>query len=230
MRLITTIIGVALLGMSCSSPKTQENKVSSNNETNPKAMTVAKHSRKDLRELSKAYFASGCFWCVEAIFESVRGVQEAVSGYAGGKEENPTYKQVSAGATGHTEAVEVYYDPEIVSYETLVKVYYGSHDPTTVNGQAPDFGTQYRSMILYTNDKEKEIAMKFKQDLEASGQYSKPIATQIEPLTKFWPAEDYHQDFERLNPNHSYVRNVSIPRLNRFKKKFPELLKKEARH
>lgn len=230
MRLIATIIGIALLGTACSSPKTQDNKVSSKQDNNPKAVVVVDQPTKKLSELSKAYFASGCFWCVEAIFESVRGVEEAVSGYAGGEEANPTYREVSAGATGHTEAVEVYYDPEVVSYQTLVKAYYGSHDPTTVNGQAPDFGTQYRSMILYTNDKEKKIALKFKQDLEASGTYSKPIATQIEPLTKFWPAEDYHQNFERLNPNQSYVRNVSIPRLNRFKKKFPELLKKDAHH
>lgn len=225
------MLGLALMAIACSSPKSNDHKITTTNTTTAEATTVANRgTTKDLKNLSKAYFASGCFWCVEAIFESVRGVEEAVSGYAGGKEANPTYKQVGAGATGHTEAVEVYYDPEVIDYETLVKVYYGSHDPTTVNGQAPDFGTQYRSMILYTNDKEKEIAMKFKQDLEASGTYSKPIATEIEPLTKFWKAEEYHQDFERLNPNQSYVRSVSIPRLNRFKKKFPELLKKEAKH
>ena len=225
------MLGLALMAIACSSPKSNDHKITTTNTITAEATTVANRgTTKDLKDLSKAYFASGCFWCVEAIFESVRGVEEAVSGYAGGKEANPTYKQVGAGATSHTEAVEVYYDPEVIDYETLVKVYYGSHDPTTVNGQAPDFGTQYRSMILYTNEKEKEIAMKFKQDLEASGTYSKPIATEIEPLTKFWKAEEYHQDFERLNPNQSYVRSVSIPRLNRFKKKFPELLKKEAAH
>ena len=106
----------------------------------------------DLQGLSKAYFASGCFWCVEAIYESVEGVQEAISGYAGGMTNNPTYESIGTGQTGHCEAVEVHYDPAVVSYETLVRVFYGSHDPTTVNGQAPDFGTQYRSAIFYQND------------------------------------------------------------------------------
>lgn len=223
------MVGIVLLGMACSSPQNKEGKVANSNN-NPTAVATSNTPKKNLNELSKAYFASGCFWCVEAIFESVKGVEEAVSGYAGGEEPNPTYQQVSAGATGHTEAVEVYYDPEVVDYNTLVKVYYGSHNPTTVNGQAPDFGTQYRSMILYTNEEEKAIAEAFKKELNASGEYSQPIATQIEPLTKFWEAEEYHQDFERRNPNQSYVRNVSIPRLNRFKKKFPELLKEEAKH
>ncbi|MGE3799651.1 MAG: peptide-methionine (S)-S-oxide reductase MsrA [Candidatus Kapaibacterium sp.] len=179
----------------------------------------------DLTGLSKAYFASGCFWCVEAVFESVRGVKEAVSGYSGGDEENPTYKQVGSGATGHAEAVEVYYDPAVVSYETLVKVYYGSHDPTTVNGQSPDFGTQYRSIIFYQNDEEKKIAESFRDSLAASRAYEKPIATEIVPFKKFWVAEEYHQNYERLHPDQSYVKNVSIPRLRRFQEKFPELLK-----
>jgi len=162
---------------------------------------------------------------VEAVYESVRGVAEAVSGYSGGKTRNPTYKLIGTGTTGHAEAVKVYYDPKIVTYETLVKVYYGSHDPTTVNGQRPDFGTQYRSMIYYQNETEKEIAEAFKAKI--ASEYSKPIVTEIVAFEKFWEAEDYHQNFERLNPNHSYVRNVSIPRLRRFQAKFPELLKEE---
>ncbi len=179
----------------------------------------------ELARLSKAYFASGCFWCVEAIFESVRGVEEAISGYAGGKEPNPTYEQVSRGLTSHAEAVEVYYDPKLISYETLVKVYYGSHNPTTVNGQAPDFGPQYRSMILYQNEEEKKVAEDYKAKLEASGKYDKPIATEIVPLKKFWEAEDYHQDYEKKNPNQPYIKSVSIPRLKKFQAKYPELLK-----
>ena len=196
-----------------------------NENTNEANVSNSHAASTDLTSLSKAYFASGCFWCVEAIFESVEGVSEAISGYAGGKEKNPTYRQVSAGMTGHTEAVEVYYDPAVVSYETLVKVYYGSHDPTTVNGQHPDYGRQYRSVIFYTNDEEKKIAEDFKAQLDASGQYSKPIATEIVPHEKFWPAEAYHQNYEKNNPNQSYVRSVSIPRLKRFQAKFPELLK-----
>jgi peptide-methionine (S)-S-oxide reductase len=176
----------------------------------------------------KAYFASGCFWCVEAIYESVKGVEEAISGYAGGEEPNPTYSEVSAGKTGHAEAVMVIYDPELVSFETLVEVYYGSHDPTTVNGQHPDYGRQYRSVIFYTNEQEREIAQAAKQALAESGAYDQPIATEITELEKFWPAEEYHQDFEERNPNQPYVRSVSIPRLNRFKERFPHLLKENT--
>jgi peptide-methionine (S)-S-oxide reductase len=184
-----------------------------------------KPSQVALDTLSKAYFASGCFWCVEAVFESVRGVEEAVSGYSGGDKQNPTYRQIGTGQTGHSEAVEVYYDATVVSYETLVKVFYGSHDPTTVNGQHPDYGSQYRSMIFYQNDQEKKIAEDFKANLAASGDYDAPIVTEIVALVKFWKAEDYHQDYERLHPNNGYVRNVSVPRLRKFQKKFPELLK-----
>lgn len=179
----------------------------------------------DLEDLQVAYFASGCFWCVEAVFESVKGVVEAESGYAGGIESNPTYEQVSAGLTGHAEAVRVYYDSSEVDYNTLLKVYYGSHNPTTVNGQHPDYGRQYRSVIFYQNDRERKLAEAFKDQLDKSGQYSEPIATEIIPFKKFWIAEDYHQNYERRNPNNPYVRNVSIPRLLKFQKKFPELLK-----
>lgn len=224
MKYIVSILIAGLFFSSCTSNRTGE-KTTMTPEA--KAVVVKNStSTKKMSELSKAYFASGCFWCVEAIFESVDGVEEAISGYAGGTKENPTYEEVGRGLTNHTEAVEVYYDPEVVSYASLLKVYYGSHDPTTVNGQHPDFGKQYRSMILYTNEMEKKAAEDFKKALEAAGTYSDPIATEIEPLTKFWAAEEYHQDYEKRNPNNSYVRNVSIPRLNRFKAKFPELLKK----
>lgn len=188
---------------------------------------IKKESKEsvDLQGLSKAYFAAGCFWCVEAIYESVEGVEEAISGYAGGMTENPTYESIGTGRTGHCETVEVHYDPDQVSYETLVKVFYGSHDPTTVNGQAPDLGTQYRSAIYYSTDEEKMIAEKFKKELEGSKKYALPIVTEIAMLNKFHMAEEYHQDYERLNPDQPYVKAVSVPRLNRFKKAFPELLK-----
>ena len=176
---------------------------------------------------AKAYFASGCFWCVEAIFESVEGVIEVYSGYSGGTEKNPTYDAVGRGLTSHAETVEVIYNPDVVSYATLLEVYYGSHDPTTVDGQSPDFGRQYRSMILYTNESEKRQALEFKNKLDKSGLYSAPIATEIVAFVKFWRAEKYHQDYEKLNPSNPYVQKVSIPRLNRFKKKFPQLLKAE---
>ena len=183
---------------------------------------------EDLKDSSKAYFASGCFWCVEAVYESVEGVKEARSGYAGGKEKNPTYQQVSMGRTGHAEAIEVFYDPLVVNYETLVKVFFGSHDPTTPNRQGPDRGRQYRSMIFYQNETEKEIAENFIKQLEEENVYDDPIVTEVVPFEKFWVAEKYHQNYEKLNPTNPYVRSVSIPRLKRFQEKYPELLKKKS--
>ena len=171
-----------------------------------------------------AYFASGCFWCVEAIFESVKGVDEAVSGYAGGNTTNPTYQKIGTGTTGHAEAVAVYYNPKIVTFETLVTVFFGSHNPTTVNGQHPDYGTQYRSIAFYSNEKEKQIIDNAIAKLNKEV-YNNKIVTQVIPFTKFYKAEEYHQNFKRRNPNQGYVKAVSIPRLNRFKEKFPELLK-----
>lgn len=175
--------------------------------------------------LEKAYFASGCFWCVEAIYESIEGVKEAVSGYSGGHTKNPTYESSNTGRTGHAEAVEVIYDPEVVSFRTLVEVYFGSQDPTQVNGQGPDQGSQYRSIIFFQNAKQKQIIEEVKA--EVAENYNKPIAAEILPFQKFWVAEDYHQNYERNNPNNPYIQKVSIPRLNRFKEKFPDILKKK---
>ncbi|OAD45997.1 peptide-methionine (S)-S-oxide reductase MsrA [Polaribacter atrinae] len=187
-------------------------------KTETKATYVAKENTK------VAYFASGCFWCVEAIFESVNGVEEAVSGYAGGHTLNPTYKSIGTGTTGHSETVAVYYNPDKVSFETLVTVFFGSQDPTTKNGQHPDYGTQYRSIAFYETDAEKAIIEKMIAKLNAEV-YNGKIATEVTKLKKFYKAEEYHQDFERRNPNQGYVKAVSVPRLNKFKKRFPELLK-----
>ena len=173
-----------------------------------------------------AYFASGCFWCVEAIFESVIGVEEAVSGYAGGETKNPTYQSIGTGRTGHAETVAVYYNPKKVSFETLVTVFFGSHDPTTKNGQHPDYGTQYRSIAFYANDAEKLIIETAIAKLNKEV-YDGKIVTEVTQHTKFYEAEEYHQDFERRNPNQGYVKAVSVPRLNKFKSKFPKLLKAE---
>ncbi len=189
---------------------------------------VEKLSEAELQQYETAYFASGCFWCVEAIYESVKGVKEAVSGYAGGTEENPTYEQVSYGRTTHAETVEVYYDPEKVSFFELVQVFFGSHDPTSLNRQGPDRGPQYRSIAFYKNEKEKKIIEEYMKALDDSKVYDQPIVTQIEPFTVFWKAEEYHQDYERKHPNDSYITNVSIPRLNRFKENFQEYLKKDV--
>ena len=172
---------------------------------------------------AKAYFASGCFWCVEAIYESIKGVDEVISGYSGGYTKSPTYESSNTGRTGHAEAVEVIYNPKIVSFATLVDVYFGSQNPTQVNGQGPDKGSQYRSIIFYQNDEQKQIILKKKEAL--AKQLNTKIAAEVYPFQKFWVAEDYHQNYERLHPENPYIQNVSIPRLNRFKVKFPELLK-----
>lgn len=173
--------------------------------------------------LARAYFASGCFWCVEAIYESVKGVKESISGYSGGHTLNPTYESSNTGKTGHAEAVEIIYDPTVVSFATLVDVYFGSQNVTQVNGQGPDIGSQYRSIIFYQNEEQKQIILEKKEAL--AKKLDKRIAAEVMPFLKFWVGEDYHQDFERLNPDHPYIQRISIPRLNRFKQKFPHLLK-----
>ncbi|PHR26036.1 MAG: peptide-methionine (S)-S-oxide reductase [Fluviicola sp.] len=211
MKLLSIIL-ISFSMMSCA----QSDMSNSEHDSNSSEMN------QSLDSLQTAYFASGCFWCVEAVFESVKGVQEAVSGYSGGASKNPTYKEICTGKSGHAEAVKVYYDSSVVSYETLVEVFFNSHDPSTLNRQGPDSGTQYRSEIFYETDAEREISNKAIQALRASGT---KVTTAVSPLDVFWDAEDYHQDYERLNPNQSYIRAVSIPRLNAFKAKMPEVLK-----
>lgn len=174
--------------------------------------------------MERAYFASGCFWCVEAIYESVNGVSEVISGYAGGHTKYPTYESSNTGRTGHAEAVEVIYNPKIVNFSTLIDVYFASQNPTQVNGQGPDIGSQYRSIIFYQNNEQKSLILDKKEAL--SKKLGKPVAAEVYPFQKFWVAEDYHQDYERLHPNNSYIKNVSIPRLKRFQASMPEILKK----
>lgn len=189
--------------------------------------TLAYNPVKD--GIKTAYFASGCFWCVEAIYESVKGVEESLSGYAGGHTKNPTYQSSNTGRTGHAEAVEIYYDPEVVDFATLVDVYFGSQDVTQVNGQGPDRGSQYRSIIFYQNEAEKAI---IDQKIAAINSAIAPnkVAAEVKPFEKFWLGEAYHQDYERLHPDQGYIRAVSIPRLHRFQEQFPHLLKESAKH
>lgn len=171
-------------------------------------------SLKPPREKAIAAFASGCFWCTEHIFEAVVGVDSAVSGYAGGTIPNPTYELVNTETTGHAESVLVYYDPEIVSYDELTRVFFTSHDPTTPNRQGPDVGTSYRSILFYTGDQEKAIA---EQAIKAfQGSFKEPIVTEIKPLNAFYRAEGYHQDYIQHNPKSPYVVRVSIPRFEKF--------------
>lgn len=218
MNQILSISAIVLLAFSFSS---------CNAQSKVKASKSEKSSIVKPKDMEVAYFASGCFWCVEAVFESVEGVGEVISGYAGGEASTANYQLVSAGRTKHTEAVEVFYNADIVSYETLLKVFFGSQDPTTLNRQGPDRGTQYRSSIFYQNDEERIASEKYIKELEEAKVYNAPITTEVVPYVAFYDAEEYHQDFERKNPNQGYVRAVSVPRLKKFQAKYPELLKKD---
>jgi peptide-methionine (S)-S-oxide reductase len=171
---------------------------------------------------------AGCFWCVEAVFQELKGVQRVVSGYAGGTVDHPTYKQVCSGATGHAEAVQITFDPEIISCEDLLYVFWRTHDPTTLNRQGADVGTQYRSVIFYHNEGQKAIAEKSKQETEASGLWPDPIVTEIVPFRNFYPAEAYHQDYYRDNPYQPYCRVVIDPKIRKFRKEFAAKLKTEV--
>jgi len=185
---------------------------------------------KNYDDMSRAYFASGCFWCVETIYESLDGVKEVYSGYAGGLTVNPNYYQVISGKTGHAEAIEIIYDKDLVSYQTLLKVFFDSHDPTTPNRQGPDYGSQYRSIAFYTNDIERNNIINYINLLSTNSIFGKKIITEVKEIDKFYYAEDYHQDFEKKNPNNPYVNNVSIPRFNRFKKKASNYVKIKDGH
>ena len=172
----------------------------------------------------EAYFASGCFWCVESIFESLIGVEEVESGYSGGKTKDPTYYQVLTGRSGHAESVRIVYDETKISFKKLVEVFFASHDPTTLNRQGPDIGTHYRSIAFYQNKYEKEIILKEISKLEENNIY-RDIVTEVKKFDKFYIAEDYHQDYKVNNPNNPYLLKVSVPRINDFKRKFPTILK-----
>ncbi len=170
---------------------------------------------------AKAYFASGCFWCVEEIYEGVKGVDEAISGYAGGESDNPTYRNHA----DHAEANEVIYDPEVVSFKTLVDVYFASQNIEQVNGQGPDNGHSYRSIIFYQNAEQKQIIDDKIAELTEEGY---DVAAEVKPFQKFYVAEDYHQDYAKLNPNNGYIQGVSIPRFKRFAAQMPEVVKESA--
>jgi peptide-methionine (S)-S-oxide reductase len=160
-----------------------------------------------------AYLGGGCFWCVEAVYEKLDGIESAISGYAGGTEENPTYEQVSRGTTGHAEVVRIEYDPKVISYDEMLDMFWKAHDPTTPNRQGADVGPQYRSIILYENEEQRVEAEKSKRKAEKD--FDDPIVTEIVPLEKFYPAESYHQDFFENNPNYGYCRIVIAPKLKK---------------
>jgi len=175
-----------------------------------------------------AVFAGGCFWCVEAVFEELDGVEEAISGYAGGSAETANYEAVCSGRTGHAEAVQIVYDPTRIGYAELLKVHFATHDPTTLNRQGADTGPQYRSAIFYANEREKTLAAAFIEDLDDSGAFSGPVVTKLEPLDAFYPAEAYHQNYVCQNPGQGYVRGVALPKVERVRKQFADMLKETS--
>ncbi|PKV52619.1 peptide-methionine (S)-S-oxide reductase [Aquimarina sp. MAR_2010_214] len=215
------IWSVVLLFSSCqsNSQSTKDKKKATQNKN------ITPVRVKPVDGLERAYFASGCFWCVEAVYESVKGVKESISGYSGGHTTNPTYQSSNTGRTGHAEAVEIIYDPKIISFSTLIDVYFGSQNPTQVNGQGPDHGSQYRSIIFYQNEEQKKIVNDKKEAL--SKKLNRRIAAEILPFQKFWKGEAYHQNYEKRNPGNPYIRNISVPRLKRFQAKFPDLIKEK---
>lgn len=174
-----------------------------------------------------ATFGNGCFWCTEAVFQELEGVVKVESGYSGGQVENPTYKQVCTGATGHAEVLRITYDPKVITYDELLEVFWATHDPTTLNRQGNDVGTQYRSVIFYHNDEQKQLAEKYLKELDASGAYDRPIVTQIEPIKNYYPAEDYHQNYFENNGGEPYCRYVVAPKVEKFRKVFKNKLKSE---
>lgn len=192
-----------------------------------KTTKMVANQQIDISNLAVATFAGGCFWCTEAIFERTKGVQDVVSGYTAGQQPYPTYYEVGSGKTGHTEAIEIYYDSTTIDYPTLVEVFMATHDPTQLNRQGPDVGTQYRSGIYFRNAQEEKIVSDHITALTAKGKYNKPIVTEVKPFEKFWKAEDYHQNYYELNPGNPYVQNVSRPKVEKFLKEFPHLVKEE---
>ncbi|MDB5239580.1 MAG: Peptide methionine sulfoxide reductase MsrA [Spirosoma sp.] len=190
------------------------------------AQSKSKHMTTNQSEnLEKATFGTGCFWCTEALYESLDGVFDAVSGYEGGKKPNPTYKEVCTGTTGHAECVEVTYDPRKITYQELLEAFFRSHDPTTLNRQGADVGTQYRSVIFYHNDEQKRLAEIAKSELDKAGAYNSPIVTEISPAEEFYPAEAYHQSYFANNPTQGYCAFVIAPKLDKFRKVFKDKLK-----
>lgn len=177
-------------------------------------------------ELQVATLGSGCFWCTEAFFLRVKGIESVVSGYSGGKVKNPTYREVCSGLTGHAEVVQVKFNPNEISYEEVLEIFWNTHDPTTLNRQGADEGTQYRSVVFYHNEEQKKIAEQYKLQLDKSGAFKNPIVTEITPFSIFYPAEDYHQNYYALNPNQGYCQYVIRPKVEKFNKQFASKIKK----
>lgn len=179
------------------------------------------------KKIQKATFGSGCFWCTEAVFELVKGVTSVTSGYTGGNNKNPTYEEVCSEKSGHAEAVQLIFDAEVISYDELLEMFWKTHDPTTLNRQGNDIGTQYRSVIYYHSEEQKQLAEKYKVALDESGAWANPIVTEILPATEFYKAEDYHQDYYDNNPQQGYCTFIIAPKVEKFKEVFKDKLKEK---
>lgn len=215
---------LSLLMIACSGGQQAQGQLQESQFTvEPAAITAS-----EAQNLDTATFAGGCFWCVEAVFERVKGVKSVVSGYAGGDRPDPTYQEVAAGRTNYAESVQIFYNPEEVSYRELLEVFFGTHDPTQLNRQGPDVGKQYRSEVFYHNQRQQELARSYMEQLSRSGKYEDEIVTKLSPLEKFYLAEDYHQNYYEHNPNDRYIVNIAVPKIEKFKKNFPNMLKEEV--
>ncbi len=189
-------------------------------------LSLSLQGNNDMKDkFEVATFGGGCFWCVEAIFERVSGVHSAESGYSGGHVSNPDYKMVTSGSTGHAEVVQITFDPEVISYLELLEIFFKTHDPTTLNQQGADVGTQYRSIVLFHNEAQHELAREIIQELDSEGIWDNPIVTTVEPFEQFYSAEAYHQEYYENNPNQGYCRLVINPKVEKFEKVFKEQLK-----
>jgi len=209
---IILFITIAFTGCNESKSDVKQGKKKTMNDQNPNLEVVT--------------FGSGCFWCSEAIFERVKGVESVISGYSGGTVKNPTYDEVCTGKTGHAEVTQITFDPKIVSYDELLEIFWKTHDPTTLNRQGNDVGTQYRSVIFYHNEEQKQKAEYYKNKLTEEKIWDKPIVTEITKFENFYPAEDYHQEYYDNNPNQGYCAFVITPKLEKFEKIFKGKLKK----
>lgn len=215
MKKIAALV-LALVSISCQSKENQKNEVTQLNKG---------EFKMDNKKTETAIFAGGCFWCTEAFFTDLKGVEKVVSGYIGGKTENPTYKEVCEGYSGHAEAIQITFNPDEISYEDLLEIHFATHDPTTINRQGADVGTQYRSEIFFTTDAQRASAENFIKLLTDQKIFDKKIVTKVSAASKFYPAEDYHQDYYAQNPNQPYCQAVIAPKLSKLKKNYNSKLK-----
>ena len=215
----TLVIGMVNL-ISCAQPQKKDKMTTSISATSSQQSSAAGPT-------DTATLANGCFWCTEAIFQQLEGVISAISGYTGGQVKNPTYKEICTGETGHAEALQIVYDPTKISFDELLEVFWETHDPTTLNRQGADVGTQYRSGVFYHNEEQKQKAEKYKAELNKSGAFNNPIVTEITSFSKFYPAENYHQEYYENNGNNNpYCKVVIQPKIEKFRKVFKDKLKK----